>query len=270
MRRLLPTLGVIFSLAFLWSCGDDVEKYTKEEYTQEENAAFQKKRDSVLFYQYKENVTSVAKMYCDSLNYTDISTSYSEIKAEMDKITGTFYSVDIPFTRSISDAGLQNFLKQDDPYFVIFTRKTMVKLAPEESSSNSVHMILDVQNEGKEAPTAKVTPVINNPVAPILEATSPTDPLFTTKAKNALKEVYGSEYIFILSQLSNNTPTITTAGNYYGVVTVVNTYDKKIVASYPIAFLYQEMSDLEGDLHSKMKKYLKRALGPNTSTTTVK
>ena len=63
--------------------------------------------------------------------------------------------------------------------------------------------------------------------------------------------------------LDNLTPTSVNAGNYYGMVNVINTYQKKIVGNFPIAFLYQELTDIEMELQNNMKSHLTKALKMN-------
>lgn len=263
MKKGVYTVLITFLGTFLWSCGsDDVSKYTEEEYSAKDKLAFEKRRDSVLFYQYKNDMTNLANMYVKTVPYEECLKANNEIKSELDSKTGTFYSVDVKFTRSIQDEGLTRLAKEKEPYFVIFTRKTLTGLAlPELIASNELHANVDEFIKKDEVNALLTTKKINNPVSPIFTASTHTDNVyFNQKVRGALSEVAGTEYIFVLTQLYNTVPTSTNAGNYYGMVTAVNTYQNKIVANFPIAFLYQESSDLEPKMQTNLAKYLKKAM----------
>lgn len=263
MKTGFYTILITFIGAFLWSCGsDDVSKYTQEEYSEKDKLAFEKKRDSVLFYQYKNDMNSIARMYAQTVPYEECLKANDEIRAELDSQTGTFYSVKVNFTRSIQDEGLIRLAKEKDPYFVIFTRKMLIGLVPNDIiASNELHANVDEFIKKDEIYASLTMKKINNPVSPIFSAGTHTDKIhFNQKVRGALSQVAGTEYIFVLTQLYNTVPTSANAGNYYGMVTVVNTYQNKIVANFPIAFLYQELSDLERDMQTNLGTYLKKAM----------
>lgn len=263
MKTGFYTILITFLGAFLWSCGsDDVSKYTQEEYSQKDKLAFEKKRDSVLFYQYKNDMNSIANMYVKTVPYDECLKAYEEIKTELASITPPFYSVNVKFTRSIEDKGLKLLAEDKNPYFVIFTRKTLTALVDSDViASNELHANVNEFIKEDQVNALLTTKKINNPVTPIFTAANHTDKTyFNQKVRGALSEVAGTEYIFVLTQLKNAVPTSTNAGNYYGMVTVVNTYQNKIVINFPIAFLYQELSDLEIDMQTNIAKYLKKAM----------
>lgn len=261
MKNNLQLVTGILLLAFLWGCGsDDVSQYTEEKYSAADKLKFEKRRDSVFFYEYQKEMKNVASMYCKTLEHADILKAFDEVKAELDTKTGTYYSIDIPFTRNIINEDLKQLLKQEQPYFVIFTRKEMYNIANSDKMANEAHAIMDEYNTKYVAAEAITKTVINNPVLPVFNCENHTNYQFTTKVKNALKEVNGTQYIFVLTQLFNSTPSTTNAGEYYGMVSIVDTYENKIIGDFPIGFLYQKSSDLEVDLHKNMKKYLKKAI----------
>lgn len=252
-------LGLLLT-AFLSSCGgDDVSKYTEEEYSEADKVAFEKRRDSTFLSEYPVQMKKIAEMYCENVSYDEWLKAYDEVKAELDSKTGTFYSMDVKFTRSIEDEAFKQFIENDESYFVVFTRKTMAGLVSQEIlDKNKMHVVVSNFNEMSSVNETLTNSIINDPVLPILQNATPDE-----KSLESLRLVYGTPYIFVLSQLNNTVPTSTSAGNYYGMVTVVNTYENKIIANYPIAFLYQELSNLEGDLQTNLRMYSKKALNIN-------
>lgn len=263
MKKGVYTILITFLGTFLWSCGsDDVSEYTKEEYSTKDKLAFEKKRDSVLFYQYKADMTNLATMYAQTVPYEECLKVNDEIKAELKSKTGTFYSVNVNFSRLIEDKGLKLLAEEKYPYFVIFTRKTLTAMVSQDVlASNELHANVNEFIKSDEINALLTTKKINNPVSPIFSASTHTDNIYyNQKVRGALSEVSGTEYIFVLTQLYNTVPTTSNAGNYYGMVTVVNTYQNKIVANFPVAFLYQELSDLEGEMQKNIGTYLKKAM----------